>query len=260
MTGPSDPRVDVLIPVRAPAPWLEAAIQSIEDQTAQNWHLILVMDGESQAVRAVTKRIVPDGRATLALSPGRGLVDALNHGLQLSRAEYIARLDADDISHPTRLERQIEHMDAHPGCVALGTAFRPIDEVGRTAGGVRNPHDGSFLRKLRWRCPIAHPSAIFRRSTAITVGGYRAAATGVEDYDLWLRMATLGDVHNVGEVLLRYRVHAEQVTRNVRFSPDAITAIRDSRCSLAQARGESIHAALARHALWVAANRAKGRL
>jgi glycosyltransferase involved in cell wall biosynthesis len=254
------PIVDVLLPVRAPAPWLDQALDSIVGQQMSGWRLLLVMDGYSADVQNVIDELPPlTAKRVEVLPEGSGLVAALNHGLSVSHAQFIARLDADDVCRPERLSRQVAYMSEQANCVALGTGVEHSDEHGDVLG-IRGPSKpGTLVGKLRWRCPIAHPTAMIRRESIVEVGGYRAVARHAEDFDLWLRLAAKGEIHAIPEVLLSYRLHGNQVTSGLKFPRVTRRAVLESRLALADARGESRLAARTRHATWQAVNRIKGR-
>jgi glycosyltransferase involved in cell wall biosynthesis len=253
------PIVDVLLPVRAPAPWLDQALDSVVGQQMSGWRLLLVMDGYSADIQNVIDELPLTDKRVEVLPEGSGLVAALNHGLSVSDAQFIARLDADDVSRPERLSRQVAYMREHANCVALGTGVELINEHGDVLG-IRGPSKpGTVVDKLRWRCPIAHPTAIIRREAIVEVGGYRAVARHAEDFDLWLRLAANGEIHAIPESLLSYRLHGNQVTSGLKFPRETRRAVLESRLALADARGESRLAARTRHATWQAVNRIKGR-
>lgn len=262
MTDPrgGSPVIDVLIPVKAPAPWFGEALHSVVAQSTTSWRLLVIMDGFSQEVQAVCDAL-PEGTPIQVevLPTGSGLVPALNHGLQVSRAEFIARLDADDLCHPERFARQLDYLRRTPECVALGTGVELVDEHGTPCGTRAVRQAGSIMRTLRWRCPLAHPSVMMRRPAAARVGGYSPTARHAEDYDLWLRLATIGEIHAIPDTLLQYRIHGGQVTANVAFSRETEATLRRSRTDLASQRAESAWAAKTRHSIWLAVNIAKGR-
>lgn len=253
-------RVDVLLPVRWPAPWLGLALESVVNQTTDQWRLLVVMDGYSKEVEDICG-VLPVGTPleTIVLPAGSGLVAALNAGLFASKAEYVARLDADDVCHPERIARQLAYIESQPKCVVVGCGYHFINEDGSPLGLWNAPRSGSVMRQLRWRTPIAHPSALMKRSSAIDVKGYSPSAKHAEDFDLWLRLAAIGEIHVLADPLLSYRVHAGQVTSRVKFSRETLQEIERSRIALAQSRGESTLAARVRQVLWIAANRTKAR-
>ncbi len=115
-------------------------------------------------------------------------------------------MDADDISLPTRLEKQTKYMEAHPDCVLAGAGITFIDDKGRETG--RSPlllHDDDIKLEFLVRCPVAHPVVFFRRIAFKNTGGYRQSYFPAEDYDLWLRFMEQGRLANLDEILLEYR-------------------------------------------------------
>lgn len=244
------PRTDFLIPVRAPAPFFHECLRSIATQTRQPARTVVVMDGHSDQVEHACKESGIKGMHIVVLPPSSGIVAALNEGLAQCAGKFVARLDADDVALPRRVEIQEDYMDAHMRCVAMGTGVRLIDESGTDIGHRLPTRRGDALRTLRWRSPIAHPSAIVRRDVLESVGGYNSDAVMCEDFDLWLRLATRGEVHAIPEQLTAYRIHSQQVTKNPHFPEESLEAIRIARMALARARQESVVMTQVRHALW----------
>jgi glycosyltransferase involved in cell wall biosynthesis len=255
MSSPT--RVDVLIAVRAPAPWLNQTLDSLNKQSFEGWALILVMDGFAEEIRRVCEQTQP-GCSPLVVPDGSGMVAALNSGLAACQSEYIARIDADDVALPGRLAAQVAYLDSHPDCIAVGTGYQTIDEEGNVLAEqpmtMRDP-----VRALRWYNPLAHPSMMIRRSALVAAGGYNPAARHLEDYDLWLRLAATGTLGVIREPLLQYRQHGGQVTKRFGYTPEARSTLRASRIALAQAEGTSPVAARFRQHVWSTVNRVKGR-
>ena len=142
-----------------------------------------------------------------------GLARSLNRGFAIARGKYVARMDADDISMPERLEKQAECLDRHPSVGVVGSAVRHIDERGRQLG-MRHYHTspGLVLWNMHFDCAMCHPSTMFRRSVFEEAGGYSPAAKNWEDYELWTRIMRRQSMSNVPEVLLDYRIHSEAVS------------------------------------------------
>lgn len=252
--------MDVVVPVRAPAPWLSESLYSVGQQTMNDWRLLIVMDGYSEAVQEVCDTLPQTTPLRVeVLPPASGLVSALNHGIATSDAEFVARLDADDVCRPNRFARQLEYLRAEPNCLALGTGIQLINEIGVACGSRAPRHPGSVLRTLRWRSAIAHPSVMMRREAILQVGGYSSQALYAEDFDLWLRLAALGEIHAIPDQLLMYRIHAGQVTSKLSYPDETLGRIAQSRIALARARGESLTAARVRQMAWAAVNSARGR-
>jgi glycosyltransferase involved in cell wall biosynthesis len=162
---------------------------------------------------AILRRLAEeDSRIVIIRHDGEGLVSALNAGVAHARGAYLARMDADDVSLPTRLERQITELDRRPTLGVLGTRVRYIDQEGSATATWDVPVGGRLVRwTLAFGTPLAHPSVVMRREL-LTDAPYSNAAPHAEDYDLWVRLAALTDLDNVPEALLERRVHGTSVS------------------------------------------------
>ncbi|HKW90389.1 MAG TPA: glycosyltransferase, partial [Methylomirabilota bacterium] len=159
----SAPAVSVLMSVRDGARWVAAAIDSVLGQTLSDLELIVVDDGSTDDTPMLLTR-VRDPRLVVERQAHAGLARALGRGLALARAPLVARLDADDLARPDRLERQHAFLAAHPEVGLLGAAARVVDEAGREVGEVRPPEDDATLRRvLIRRNPFVHSSIMARR-------------------------------------------------------------------------------------------------
>lgn len=211
-----DPMVSVLLPVRDGLPYLPAAVESILNQTYGNFELIVVDDGSLDKSRElIAARALLDHRIRLVANPGNGLVDALNHGIGLARGAYVARMDADDIAMPERLERQVAFLDAHQHIAVLGTQVHHIDEKGAPYGKASAfPTDPEAISAalMEKGCVIRHPTIMARRDALVAIGGYRSALVYAEDFDLWLRMAERYQLANLADATLFYRLHANAIS------------------------------------------------
>jgi hypothetical protein len=141
-------------------------------------------------------------------------VATLNAGLGLARADLVARMDADDVALPQRLERQLERLAREPGLVCIGGGFELIDEAGRAFDRAFPPcdHEAILARALRGESPISHSAATYRRELVLRLGGYDEQARWVEDLDLWLRLAEHGALANLPELVSRVRHHDRSVS------------------------------------------------
>jgi glycosyltransferase involved in cell wall biosynthesis len=214
------PRVSVVLPFRNAATTLAAAVDSIAAQTLHDWECLLIDDGSTDASAELARaRAAADPRLRL-LRAGGGLVDALNRGIAAARAPLIARMDADDVALPERLDRQAAACAADPTLTVVGCLVEAFPAAQVTEG---------MRRYLEWlngltsaaairdalfvESPIVHPSAMVRATALRGVGGYRAV-DGPEDYDLWLRLLLAGGrAEKVPEVLLRWRESADRLSR-----------------------------------------------
>ena len=210
----SIPLVSVVMPARNAGRFVDSAIRSVLTQTFPDFELLVIDDGSDDDTRAICARFASsDARMVVATNPGRGLVEALNHGLHRARGRYIARMDADDICLPERFARQVDLLGSNGDMSVVGSWADIIDERGATIGAMTPPTDPKDVRiELMRRSCIVHPSAMIRSETIRRVGGYRRAFVGCEDYDLWLRISEVADLANLGDVLLLYRMHDDQVT------------------------------------------------
>jgi glycosyltransferase involved in cell wall biosynthesis len=215
---PAAPRVSVVMPVYNGAAFLAASIDSVLAQTLEDFELIVVDDGSTDGTAAIIATYAArDSRVRPLAKPNSGIADTLNQGLAAARAEWVARLDADDIMLPTRLERQLAFVAAHADLIAAGSYYEIIDEHGACHGSREPlPRTREELRHfLDSREPMSflHPSMMFRRQAALDLGGYRKAAEPAEDVDLFARMlATGAPILIQPEVLLRYRVHPNAIS------------------------------------------------
>ncbi len=214
--GPIDPIISVLMPVYNAQRYVAAAVESILSQTFENFELIIVDDGSTDRSEIILQEYAAkDPRIHLISRPNTGLVAALNEALACARGEFIARMDADDISMPQRFEKQIAYMKAHPECVLVGTHVVTMDSDGALIGAMPDiafGHDRIDQNLLRCGWPIAHPAVMMRASALRDVGGYRVECWPNEDHDLFLRLAENGKIENLPEVLIHYRKHASSIS------------------------------------------------
>ncbi|MEA2463296.1 MAG: hypothetical protein QOJ98_1043 [Acidobacteriota bacterium] len=203
------PAVSVVMAVWNPDPlYVAAAIRSILEQTFRDLELVIV---EDPSERAIDLAEFSDDRIRLIRREQRGsLGNALNEGIAAARAELIARIDADDIALPRRLERQYEFMQAHPEIAVYGSRIRVIDDSGATVGRRMLPleHEEIATALRRYNC-ISHPSVMFRKAPVVSAGGYDRERIA-EDYDLWCRLLLAGArFANSDEELVLYRFHEQ---------------------------------------------------
>lgn len=241
--------VDVLLPIRSPAPWLHETLESLNAQTSTDWRLVAVLHGDPEALPALIRSVTPDAM-TLAAPETATLSDVLNIGLRNCTAPFVARIDADDIAEPERLATQLRYLQEHPEIGLVCSPVRFINEAGH-AIGTATKAQSSVLRGLRWRNVIAHPTVMIRRAAVEGTGGYDSTARHAEDYELWLRLAARWQVVELAPPLLRYRIHDDQVTRTKAIPAESRAAVGRARRALAKARNESELAAGIRHLVWL---------
>lgn len=214
--------LDVLLPVKNGMPYIEEAIKSILEQTFDDFTLFVIDDGSSDETAAVVAKFAySDSRIKPIDFNGEGLIDALNSGLDGSTSPFIARMDADDISMPTRFERQVSYLQAHPDVIVVGSWTELIDQKGNLLNTTtKYPTSPNDLQQQLFSNmnPLAHPTIMMRSDEVKALGGYRKPLKAAEDFDLWLRVAETGKLANLPEPLLRYRIHPDQVSASQRLA------------------------------------------
>jgi glycosyltransferase involved in cell wall biosynthesis len=199
---------------------LPAALLSVRRQTEHDWECIVVDDGSRDATARVAQQVAAgDARFRVVSLPHRGIVAALNAGLELCRGELVARLDADDLMSRRRLELQRAALAANPELSGVGCHVRFFPRGGITEGlrkyeqwlsAIRAPRD--VLSEAFVECPLAHPTLTLRRSV-LTSAAYRETPWP-EDYDLVLRLLEQGrELGVVPQRLLHWRDGAGRLSR-----------------------------------------------
>jgi len=214
---PSVPSISVAMSVYNGERFLAAAIESVLAQTFGDFEFLILDDGSRDATRAIALHYAAsDPRIRVIARENRGLVASLNELVDVSRAPLIARMDADDVCLPQRFERQVGFMTAYPAVGVLGCWTDDIDEndAPYPLDAIDHPIDHhAFLFAIDAGLPLlCHPAVMFRREVVQSVGGYHPAFSHSEDLDLWLRLASVTQVANLPERLLRYRHYSQQVS------------------------------------------------
>lgn len=195
------PKVSVVMPAYNQERYCGEAIESILAQTFVAFECIIVDDGSGDGTSALLEWYArTDARIHLIRHEvNRGISASLNGAIGRARCELIARMDADDIALPHRLERQVAFMDQNPGIVAAGSSYRTIGDGGDIIGGIyAMESDPKHIRLGMAGGPmLAHPTVIMRRSLVLKAGGYRSAFDLAEDLDLWLRLMEIGELSNI---------------------------------------------------------------
>ena len=230
------PQISVLLPAFNAAQTLPAALDSVLAQrTGRSFEVVAVDDGSADAtVRVLDDYARRDPRVRPLALPHGGIVAALNAGLARCRGRYVARMDADDLAHPERLERQAAHLDAHPEIGVVGCRVAFGGDAQRQAGYA---HYVAWQNRLLapdelalWRfvdAPLAHPSVLFRRDLPERFGAYREGGFP-EDFELWLRWMERG-VHfaKLAETLLVWNDPPQRLSRcDARYAPEAFYRIK----------------------------------
>lgn len=209
------PRISVVMPVYNAERYVAAAVESILSQTFTDFEFLVFDDGSTDGSLGVLEKFAcADGRLQVFSQQHRGHVPWLNEGIRRAKGEFVARMDADDVSRPIRFERQLKYLQSNTDCVAVGCDLLVIDPEGDPVMTVCHDidHDVIEAKLLQGEHGvISHPSVMMSRSALLAVGGYREEYEPVEDFDLWFRLAEVGKLANLQEVLFNYRQHGKNV-------------------------------------------------
>lgn len=201
------PRVSVILPVYNAADTLDRAIISIVEQDFHAFELLIADDGSSDSsLEIIQSWATRDQRIRFVTRENRGLGTTLNELIALASCPYIARMDADDISLPHRLQAQVDFLDSNPNVVLVGGQINLM--LGDTQYLGRNYpfyHQPILNELFQMRFPLCHPAIMFRAQSARDIGGYRVSGAG-EDLDFFFRMGHVGELANVKATVLSYRV------------------------------------------------------
>lgn len=209
------PAVSVVTSCYNAAGFLPDAIESILLQTFSDLEFILIDDGSKDDTLAIIRHYAAKNPGIVVVTKeNTGLADSLNVGLQIARGKWIARLDADDIALPHRIETQLDCVQTCGDIVLVGSGCIEIDKFGEERRRHRYPgeHDQLIKHLEGGGSPFPHSTALFSTFSARQVGGYRIRMNGAEDMDLWLRMSAIGRIHCLREPLIKFRKHDESIT------------------------------------------------
>jgi glycosyltransferase involved in cell wall biosynthesis len=205
--------VAVIIPCFNTARFVQEAIESALAQTYRPLEVVVVNDGSTDGFHAAVAPFAKD--ICIVDQDNRGLAAARNRGIEQTSADMLAFLDADDRWHPEKLERQVAVLERAPDCCLVHTAARYIDAVGNAVTRqsiIAQKADGDCLHQLIRHNTIVASSVLLRRS-ALGDDGFAPGLQGVEDWDLWLRLAKRGRFTYLDAPLLDYRLHATNMSK-----------------------------------------------
>lgn len=208
------PKVSVLMSVYNGEKYLRQSIESILNQIYHDFEFIIINDGSTDKSLEIINSY-SDSRIRLVNQKNCGLTISLNKAIQLSRGQYLARMDADDISLQERLKHQVDFLDSYPNYGLVGVSFLIIDHQSSIINAAPLLLDDCELRRqLLFEDPLAHGGVMIRKTDLSRVGPpfYRNEAGSAEDYDLWSRLAQVTLMSNLSQILYMYRINPHGVS------------------------------------------------
>jgi len=201
------PKISVLLPVYNSEVYLQQAIDSIFSQRFADFELLVVDDGSTDSSASIVKTY-QDPRIRYCEFTHQGLACTLNRAIELAKGDYLARMDADDISLPERFSRQVDYLDSHPKCGMVGTWASIMIQDKEPDRTHKHPYKNCLIKFfLLFNNPFVHSSVMMRKDVVKAIGGYTEDPNRQppEDYELWSRMARTCLLANIPEILHIYR-------------------------------------------------------
>ena len=212
---PLTPLISVVLPAFNSAPYLPQALDSILSQTEGDFELLVIYDESSDGTRSIIESyMAKDGRVRLIEGQKARLVGALNQGIGAAKGKYIARMDADDISLPTRFEKQVQAMD-HIKLDFCGCDVVMMNELGHPINNILMPQTEDLITiTLACTVPFAHGSVMMRKEFLDQHGLLYQKGASAEDYDFWCGAYALGArFGNIREPLFHYRHFSQSLSK-----------------------------------------------
>lgn len=210
------PKVTVLMSVYNGEKYLREAIDSILNQTFGDFEFLIIDNGSMDGTAAILRDYRDDRIKPISNKNKLSLAESLNKGLALARGQYTARMDADDISLPERLEKQAKFLDANPAICVVGSWWKNIDKNNKVIGLMRVPardYECAFMMFAKGENPVGHPCVMYRTAKIKESGGYDPEYKNAEDVELWFRLNVRGfQIANIPETMILYRLHGGQMS------------------------------------------------
>ena len=207
------PKISVVMPVYNGEKYLSEAIDSILNQTFTDFEFIIINDCSTDGTEGIIKSYNDSRIVYIKNGKNMGVANSLNKGLDMATGEYIARMDADDISMPQRFEKQVKFKDKHLNIAVCGCRVEMFGALSNKNVCTIVGSENMKVNMLFASC-LAHPTVIMKRSIfECEHFRYDVNYEGAEDYELWTRVIFKYDMDNIDEMLLKYRIHSNQVTQ-----------------------------------------------
>ena len=209
------PLISVLMSVFNGQRWLKDSVQSVLNQSYQNFEFLIIDDGSIDLSLDIIKHFAKsDSRVRFFKKTNSGLTKSLNYGLHHARGTWVARIDVDDIWFPEKLKKQIEKINQFENINLVGTGLVLINEENKIVKTYNYPSTHLKLIKhlTRGMSFFPHSSAFFKLSEALLIGGYRERFINSQDVDLWIRLSEIGTISCINESLVYIRKHKKQIS------------------------------------------------
>ncbi len=216
--------VSVLMSVCNGERYVQEAVESILQQTFVDFEFIIINDASTDDTKEILCSFTDRRITLLENTTNIGLTRSLNKAIQLAKGKYIARQDADDISLPDRLEQEVRILDEKPRVIIVGTFTDVIDEKGVNIGEWKYPTSDSGIRwQMLFDNSFVHTSVMFR-ADVVTRNNlqYNEHIFWAQDYELWSRLLDYGKGLNIGKILVKHRVHSNQVSKTATEKQNSI--------------------------------------
>ena len=208
------PRVSVVMSVYNGTMFLREAVESILNQTFTDFEFIIIDDGSTDGTAQIFDSYADPRIILIKNKQNIGLAASLNKGIAIARGNYIARMDADDISFPDRLARQICFLQKNHEIGVLGTSAQVIGELGNEIGVLQYPIEHHLIEwGICFGSPFVHSTVMIRSDMLRRVGGYSTDILCAEDRDLWQRLSRVAKFCNLRDILIKHRQHGNSVSR-----------------------------------------------
>ncbi len=223
--------------------YLAQAVESILNQTFPDFEFIILNDCSTDSTAEILQRYARrDSRIKILHNEQNlGLTASLNRGLRAAQGMYIARQDADDISLPTRFAEQVHFLNQNPDVVLVSGNSELIDAAGQVIGHLNRaaPPELVHWYLLFYNHVSGHSQVMFRREAALKVGGYDESLPYSQDYDLWLRLLTVGEIVMLPRTWLQWRTHPENISTQ-KFAQQEYLSLTLSQRELSRLLGRAL--------------------
>ena len=222
-----NPKITVLMPAYNTGKYIHEAISSVLEQTFTDFELLIINDGSTDDTLAIINSFT-DARIRVINQDNKGVANALNNGLNNSRAPYIARFDADDVCYPNRLQVQYDFITAHSDYSIIGSACDYTDVNGEYVFTYQPAaYSNAEIQQLDYKiCPFIHSGVFYKKDVILKAGGYNERAYTFEDHFLWANILKNEKACNLQQSLIKVRWNPESITIDEKWRTNTFRKIK----------------------------------